>query len=156
VDISHITDFTSDGRLYQAAAPDDGLITFQSQSPDRHTMLIEMAAGVDALHWVRQGTIKACLYFGIDDSPDCCLADDVLLSLARMGSAWIEDRGDVISGCGAGVSRSSYASCAILMMSLKIDFDQALAMIRHGRPQSNPNSGFVDHLRRMQQRLMAE
>ena len=152
MDISFIVDFGSTltgwGKLYQAAAPDDGITTFQTAG--RRTMLIEMAAGVNALQWVRQGTLKSVLYFGIEDSPDCCLEDDVLLALARMSRAWLSEGGDIISGCGAGVSRSSYASCAILMLVNHYTFDQALAVIRAGRPQANPNSGFVIQLQSMQ------
>lgn len=151
MDISLITDLSGEfpgwGRLYQAAAPDNGITTFQS--PGRHTMLIEMAAGIDALPWVRQNTIKAVLYFGIDDSPDACLDDKVLHALARSGRAWLSAGGDVISGCGAGVSRSSYASCAMLMLIHGCAFDQAIEIVRKGRPQANPNSGFVTQLRRL-------
>jgi dual specificity protein phosphatase-like protein len=155
MDISFITDFgknfTGWGMLYQAAAPDDGIITFQAAG--RRCMLIEMAAGVNALQWVRQGTLKSVLYFGIDDSPDCCLEDDVLMALARMSRAWLSEGGDIISGCGAGISRSSYASCAILMLVNHYTFDQALAVVRSGRPQANPNSGFVAQLQSMQEIL---
>lgn len=152
MDISFITDFGVNlkgwGQLYQAASPDDGITTFQAAG--RRCMLIEMAAGVDALRWVRQGTLKSVLYFGIDDSPDCCLEDDVLFALARMARAWLSEGGDIISGCGAGVSRSSYANCAILMLVKHCTFDEALATIRTGRPQANPNSGFVAQLQAMQ------
>lgn len=152
MDISFITDFGINlqgwGQLYQAAAPDNGITTFQAAG--RRCMLIEMAAGVDALQWVRQGTLKSVLYFGIEDSPDCCLENEVLFALARMARAWLSEGGDIISGCGAGISRSSYASCAILMLVRHYTFDEALAEIRLARPQANPNSGFVTQLRLMQ------
>jgi len=55
------------GRVYQGAAPDEGITTFQTKG--RMLMLVEMAAGVDALKWVRQGNLRSVLYFGIDDTP---------------------------------------------------------------------------------------
>ena len=73
MDINFIVDFSPSGggRVYQGGAPDDGIATFQTAG--RITMLVEMAAGVDALRWVRQGTLKSVLYFGIDDTPQGCL-----------------------------------------------------------------------------------
>jgi len=152
MDISLIKQFDSGARIYQGAAPDEWITHFQS--PGRNVMLVEMAAGVNALEWVRQGTIRSVLYFGIDDSPESCLDDDVLCALARSCRAWLDDpKGDVIFGCAAGVSRSSYADCATLMAKLKVPFDEAIAIVRAGRPIANPNSGFTAHLRRLEDRL---
>lgn len=139
------------GILYQAATPDD-----QITQIGHRTMLIEMAAGIDALRWVKTGSLKCCLYFGIDDAPNDCLPDEVLLSLGGMARMWMMRGGDIVSGCGAGISRSSYASCAIIMMIKKVTFDQALTIVRSGRPQANPNYGFVEQLQRLQPRLMME
>jgi len=137
------------GRVYQGAATDEGITTFQTKG--RMLMLVEMAAGVDALKWVRQGNLRSVLYFGIDDTPQSCLDDATLEALALSCRAWLRGGGDIIFGCAAGVSRSSYADCATLMVTLGLTFDDALAMIRKGRPVANPNSGFVDHLKRMQE-----
>jgi hypothetical protein len=146
MDISHITNLYN-GRLYQSDAPDDEVTHFDIAG--RRLLLIEMAAGIDALHWVRTGDLTSVLYFGIEDSPQGCLDDASLISLADMACAWLRNGGDVLSGCAAGVSRSSYANCAILMVVNNIEFDAALAIIRAARPQANPNDGFVAQLRRL-------
>ena len=140
------------GRVYQGAAPDQGITTFQT--PGRMLMLVEMAAGVDALKWVRQGNLRAVLYFGINDDPQSCLDDPTLEALALSCRAWLRGGGDVIFGCAAGVSRSSYADCATLMVALGLKFDDAIALIRKGRPVANPNPGFVEHLRKMEPRFL--
>lgn len=140
------------GRVYQGAAPNEGITTFQT--PGRMLMLVEMAAGVDALKWVRQGNLRSVLYFGIDDNEQSALDDATLEALALSCRAWLRRGGDIIFGCAAGVSRSSYADCATLMVTLGIKFDDALAMIRKGRPQANPNPGFVKHLRSMESRFL--
>src|ERR1019366_8844186 len=98
------------GRVYQGAAPDEGIATFQTAG--RMLMLVEMAAEVDALKWVRQGNLRSVLYFGIDDAPSGCLDDPTLEALALSCRAWLRRGGDIIFGCAAGVSRSSYADCA--------------------------------------------
>ena len=147
MDINLIGD-VANGRVYQGAAPDEGIVTFQT--PGRMLLLVEMAAGVDALRWVRQGNLKSVLYFGIEDNPQGCLDDQTLIALALSCRAWLRHGGDVIFGCAAGVSRSSYANCATLMTTLDMSFDAALAFIRKGRPQANPNEGFVAQLKRME------
>lgn len=158
MDISFIVDLgqtkSGYGRVYQGAAPDDGIMSFQT--PGRNTMLVEMAAGVDALRWIKQGTLRSVLYFGIDDSPIDCLEDRVLLALAHSCRTWLTEGGDLIFGCAAGVSRSSYANCATLMLTIPTTFDGALTTIRQGRPRANPNEGFVAQLRRLEAVLMAE
>jgi hypothetical protein len=140
------------GRVYQGAAPDEGITSFQTAG--RMLMLVEMAAGVNALDWVRKGNLRSVMYFGIDDAPDGCLDDPTLEALALSCRAWLRRGGDIIFGCAAGVSRSSYADCATLMVTLGIGFDDALAMIRKGRPIASPNSGFVAHLRKMEPRFL--
>ena len=137
-------------RVYQGAAPDDQITSLDNPN---ELMLVEMASGIDALHWVRQGDLCSVIYFGIDDVPTGCLTDGVLLSLAASCSAWIDSGNDVLFGCGAGISRSSYGDCATLMHTLGCSFDDALTLIRKSRPQANPNSGFVDQLKRLEAKL---
>ena len=140
-------------KVYQGGTPDDEITTLDGAG--RRLLLVEMAAGIDAIHWVRQGDLAAALYFGIDDTPDGCLPDDALLSLAGIGRAWLQQRNHIFFGCAAGVSRSSYANCATLMATLFLTYDQALALIRASRPQASPNVGFEAQLRRLEQRLMS-
>ena len=151
-DVNFIGDVAR-GRVYQGAAPNEGILTFQTLG--RMTMLVEMAAGVDALKWVRQGNLKSVLYFGIDDNEASALDDATLEALALSCRAWLRGGGDIIFGCAAGISRSSYADCATLMVTLGLKFDDALATIRKGRKQANPNPGFVRHLQHMEPRFLA-
>jgi len=148
MDFSLIKDFGRN-KIYQGAAPDDDIKTI-----GQNAMLVEMAAGIDALHWVKQGSLKSVMYFGIEDLPSDCLEDSVLLALSHACSGWLITGGDLIFGCGAGVSRSSYADCATLMNYCRMTFDEAMAVIRNGRPQASPNPGFVAQLQRMQNTLM--
>jgi hypothetical protein len=134
------------GGVWQGGAPDKDITKVETERP---LVLVEMAAGVNALKWVRQGDLQAVLYFGIDDDPNGCLSDPVLLALARTCRTFLASACDVMFGCGAGVSRSSYADCATLMMTLNLPFDDALGLVRQGRPQANPNQGFVAQLRRL-------
>lgn len=140
------------GWVYQGGTPDQGITTFQP--PGRRLMLVEMAAGINALNWVRKGNLRSVLYFGIDDTPQSCLDDETLSALAISCRSWLRYGGDIIFGCAAGISRSSYADCATLMVTLGLKFDEALTMIRKGRSIANPNSGFVDHLKRMETRFL--
>jgi protein-tyrosine phosphatase len=91
----------------------------------------------------------------IEDSPDACLKDGVLLGLVRTIVAWLAAGGDAYIHCAAGVSRSSYMDCAVHMAALKVGFDHALAIIRAQRPVADPNAGFVAHLRRLEPQLLA-
>lgn len=156
MDISFLVDFqpSGGGRVYQGAHPDDGIATFQTSG--RRSMLVQMANGIDAQRWVRQGTLVAVMYFGIHDAPDCCLADATLIALVKACRSWVASGpdADLIFGCAAGVSRSSYASCATLMATMRKPFDEVLGIVRMRRPQANPNSGFVEHLKRLEPVLM--
>jgi hypothetical protein len=52
--------------------------------------------------------------------------------------------------CAAGVSRSSYMTLGVLMRTMDLSFDEALAYLRSRRPKADPNRGFVAHLRRLE------
>jgi len=139
-------------RIFQGGTPDASITSLDTGG---NLLLVEMAAGVDALAWVRSGDLRSVMYFGIDDSPQGCLSDAVLLGLAGACKHWLLSGNDVFFGCAAGVSRSSYADCATLMATLNLGFDDALALVRRSRPQASPNSGFVEQLRRLEPALRA-
>jgi protein-tyrosine phosphatase len=86
----------------------------------------------------------------IDDSPDACLLDSVLMMLVDAEIAWLRDGGNIYDHCAAGVSRSGYDDVALHMRVLNLSYDDALALVRKGRPQTSPNSGFEAQLRRME------
>lgn len=73
---------------------------------------------------------------------ECCHFIDTARS-ARDG------QGVVLVHCYQGVSRSVAIVCAYLIKTLKFSLDQSLDFVREkGRPQANPNSGFIGMLRR--------
>lgn len=89
------------------------------------------------------------LYVGIDDVPTACLPDLVLRGIADAAIAWMADGGNIYVHCAGGISRASYADCAIHQRAMGWDFATALAYVRKGRPVANPNPGFAEQLTRL-------
>lgn len=57
--------------------------------------------------------------------------------------------GNVLVHCRAGISRSSSIVIAYLIKKNKLDFQQALSLVRMERPIVHPNKGFTKQLRRL-------
>lgn len=55
--------------------------------------------------------------------------------------------GKVFIHCAAGVSRSSTFTCCFLIKKLQITLDEALLILKNGRPVASPNSGFIHQLK---------
>ena len=49
----------------------------------------------------------------------------------------------VLIHCEGGISRSISLTCALIMLATGSAFADALALVKHARPQANPNPGFV-------------
>ncbi|KAK3049656.1 hypothetical protein LTR09_009078 [Extremus antarcticus] len=58
----------------------------------------------------------------------------------------IEEEGAVLVHCAMGISRSATVICAYLMYKKGITSQQALEMVREGRPFVDPNDGFLEQL----------
>jgi len=99
-------------------------------------------------------TVFGDLSYVIPDTPDSCYPDNVLISMAESVIAILKSEGNCYLHCWAGVSRSSYLSCAVLMRMLGLTFNDALALLRASHPQANPNSGFTTHLQKLEKILM--
>lgn len=95
--------------------------------------------------------MKSLLWFPIPDAefPGVTWLDSVVtavLALRAMGC-------DVLVHCAAGVSRSSLVTCAVLMDRHKIGCEEALAIVRKGRPVASPNSSFMEGLKKYEEYL---
>ncbi len=71
---------------------------------------------------------------------------DWLDQATRIIENWRKLGWAVLTHCAAGISRSSLVNCAFLMRCYGMDPNQALATVKAGRPQANPNMGFLNLL----------
>ena len=58
--------------------------------------------------------------------------------------------------CAMGISRSVSIVIAYLMRASAMSFDDALALVRKGRPIANPNPGFIKQLKQYESELAAK
>lgn len=120
-------------------------------------VIVNMSRGEPNEQYIRRddpnSPVQGVLSIQIDDSPDGCLGDQVLLSLVRAAEGIIRSRVNLLIHCGAGVSRAAYFNVALHMRVLDMSYDDALSYIRKARLQSNPNPGFEAQLRRLSDRL---
>lgn len=153
MDVSLITEpgrfGAGSGALWQSAAVDSSIL----QLP-RRFVLVEMARGIDPTGLIDTAHFAQLLDMSIDDSPAACLPDDLYLALNDASLLYLLRGFDLVSGCGAGVSRSSYKSLGILIAGLGLTTDNALLLLRQGRPQANPNPGFLAHVRSLEPILL--
>lgn len=61
----------------------------------------------------------------------------------------VESEGVVLVHCNAGVSRSASVVIAFLILKTGISFEEALKLVKEKRPAIQPNSGFVEQLRKL-------
>jgi protein-tyrosine phosphatase len=88
----------------------------------------------------------------IDDSPDVNIEqwfDDV--SYFIMAHRLMDNK--VLIHCHAGMSRSTSFACAFIMNLFLCDFSRALYWVRHRRPCTNINPGFLKQLARYGERF---
>lgn len=93
--------------------------------------------------------------YGITDDEQGVLTDEKLLTLAQEIVAWLREGNPVLVHCLAGVSRSGYATTAVVMRLTGWPVDQSLAWIRQRYERSCPNEHFLRHLRALEPRLTA-
>lgn len=112
-------------------------------------LIVCMDKGESNDQWIEHTNVEAVLSVWIDDSPDACLSDKVLLSLAQTINTWLQCGGNAYLHCAAGVSRASYIDVALHCIALHLSANDALARIKAQRPVANPNSGFLAQLQRL-------
>jgi dual specificity protein phosphatase-like protein len=137
------------GHLYQSGAADAGV-----RSIEKGLWVTCMNAGEVDDSWVDHVNVMGITVVDIDDSPTAVLPDSQVFAQTEMAITWLSRGLPLLGHCGAGVSRASYHNLPIIMHARKIGFDDALALLRTVRPQADPNSGFVGHLRRLEQDLL--
>ena len=112
-------------------------------------LVVVMDKGESNDQFIDHATVEAVLAVWIDDSPDACLKDSVLMSLAGTIGYWLNSGGNAFLHCAAGVSRASYIDIAVHCIELRISANKALALIKAQRPVANPNPGFLAQLQRL-------
>lgn len=135
------------------------------QIPAAGKLYIGGLRALDAPHRLEQAAIThilSVLEFDYCDSGDfskykrlLIQADDIprenLLQHFERTNSFIEnglrEDGAVIVHCAMGVSRSATVACAYLMNKLSLSPEEALEMVRQGRPLCNPNEGFLEQLK---------
>jgi protein-tyrosine phosphatase len=68
----------------------------------------------------------------------------------------IENKQNILVHCYAGISRSPTIVASYLMKKLCISRDQALDMIKQKRHIINPNSGFMQQLKKYQENIQCQ
>ena len=58
----------------------------------------------------------------------------------------ITNGGKILIHCAAGISRSSTFTCAYFIKKNKMTFNEALDLLKKGRPIAEPNQGFAEQL----------
>lgn len=112
-------------------------------------LVVCMDRGEDNDQFINHSTVEAVLTVWIDDQPDACLKDEVLIGLADSVVAWLNAGGNVYLHCHEGVSRASYIDIAVHCRAMGIGADEAFGMIKQRRPIADPNPGFLAQLRRL-------
>jgi len=59
----------------------------------------------------------------------------------------IVNKKNILIHCKSGISRSATILCAYLMKKYKINYDDALKIIKNKRKIINPNDGFIEQLK---------
>jgi hypothetical protein len=138
------------GTIYQGGAVDLGI--YKIPAP---LVLLCMDAGEVNEKWIDHKTIQGLMAYQIEDSPDACLPDEILIALADAAIAFVRRGVNLYVHCGAGISRSSYADIAIHMRLFKVPYGEAFAMIAKQRPQIAPNPGFIAQLKKLEPTLIS-
>ncbi len=98
--------------------------------------------------------IIAVITEAIEDAPNAVLPDNEYLALVDSIIAYLDNDFDAVIHCGMGISRSSYVTLGVLMRGTKLSFDEALRILKEGRPVANPNAGFAAHVKRLESVLI--
>ena len=146
MDYNQIDVLPGDGTIWQGGTPDAAIDAPPFTGP---LLVVCMDRGEANEQWINHDNVEAVLAVWIDDSPDGCLKDQVLRTLALTILGWLGNNGNVYLHCAAGVSRASYIDVAVHCAALTISADEALARIRAARPVANPNPGFMAQLQRL-------
>eukprot|EP00448_Togula_jolla_P002350 CAMPEP_0170599900 /NCGR_PEP_ID=MMETSP0224-20130122/17049_1 /TAXON_ID=285029 /ORGANISM="Togula jolla, Strain CCCM 725" /LENGTH=302 /DNA_ID=CAMNT_0010924593 /DNA_START=76 /DNA_END=981 /DNA_ORIENTATION=- len=89
------------------------------------------------------------------------MGDNATESLStKFEAAWeflerarIREDGGVLVHCQMGVSRSVSMVISYLMKYMRMGFDEALALLKDARKQANPNEGFTEQLKELDETL---
>jgi hypothetical protein len=94
-------------------------------------------------------TNRVQLIFRVTDR----VTTDLLTDVIPQCLDFISHGNSTLVHCTAGVSRSASIVIAYLMWKEGLSFDQAYADVQRARPMISPNVGFVEQLRKFEERL---
>ncbi len=143
------------GSVWQGGTADAAGLANLPGGPGQRILLVCLNAGELDDSLINHPLVEGLLAVSINDDPAACLSDDTYVGLVQAGVAWSADGGDCVIHCAAGISRSSYYDMGFLMIACGLTTDAALALIRAGRPQANPNSGFYKQVKNLESRLLS-
>lgn len=134
------------GVVWQGGSPDAAIDAAPFSDP---ILVVCMDRGEANEQWINHTNVEAVLAVWIDDSPDGCLSDKVLMALAGTVLYWLNVGGNVYLHCAAGVSRASYIDVAVHCEALRLSANDALTLIKQHRAAADPNPGFLAQLQRL-------
>jgi predicted protein tyrosine phosphatase len=134
------------GVVWQGGAVDETIEATPFHGP---ILIICMDAGESNEQWINHSTVEAVLAVWIDDRPEACLRDQVLLGLVDAAAAWLDDGGNLYIHCHEGRSRASYFDIALHCRVEGMGAAEALGRIRERRQIADPNPGFMNQLIRL-------
>lgn len=134
------------GVVWQGGSVDDEIDQPPFSDP---ILIICMDKGEANEQWINHTNVEGVLAVWIDDAPDACLSDNVLMSLAHTIVTWLHTGGNVYIHCAAGISRASYMDIAVHCIANHWSYQQAYDEIKAQRPIIDPNQGFKNQLIRL-------
>lgn len=139
-------DVLDKGTVWQGGAVDAAIDSPPFAGP---LLVVAMDRGESNEQFINHSIVEAVLAVWIDDVPEGCLKDNVLIGLADAIVAWLAGGGNVYLHCRHGVSRASYIDTAVHCRALGVSAATALARIKEQRPVADPNPGFLAQLQRL-------
>lgn len=147
------------GSIWQGGMLDDEGLKAVEAATEKGLVIVAMNVEARAWDYERlvdhRAKVLAYVYVGIEDSPEGCLPDDQLIVLVGTLLTVLRRGYHVVDLCAAGISRSGLLDTCLHMAALDVDWDTALTAVRIHRPQTNPNTGFVEQGKRLEAQVRA-
>ena len=134
--------------IYQGGTPDDEIRVIPAP-----LVLVCLRENENYDRFIDSKRIYAILVHTIMDEPQAALPDDVYFALMKVAFGYLKRGFNLYIHCAAGHSRSGYLTVGMISRVLDFPVSDALAWIRQRRQGCCPNSGFWEHLIRLEPRL---
>ena len=134
---------------------------FQSQTPAEWIrrlpgplVICSLQPLFHAGQWIDRVNVFGVLEVPFKDLEGECLADSLYLGTVMACVGYLRAGVNVLVHCQAGISRSSYVTCGILMVVNGWQAARALEHLRAHREGAEPNAGFFQHVKELEPRLL--